>query len=90
MAGGLIMATQRRFAVIGENLFKIINKLITNQRICRLLKYQNSDPFDPALPDVDGLSLLNENFIIVPKYPEIDNIERSYITIIFDKYIINP
>ena len=44
----------------------------------------------PTLPDVDGLSLLNENFIIVPKYPEIDNIERSYITIIFDKYIINP
>lgn len=84
------MATQRRFAVMGENLYKIINKITTNQRICRLLKYQNSNPFDPTLPDIDGLSLLNENFIIVPKYPEIDNIERSYITIIFDKYIINP
>nr|DAG59911.1 MAG TPA: hypothetical protein [Caudoviricetes sp.] len=30
MAGGLIMATQRRFAVMGENLYKIINKLMTN------------------------------------------------------------
>lgn len=82
--------TQRRFAIMGENLFKVINKLTSNQRICRLLKYQNSNPFDPALPDVDGLSLLNQNFIIVPKIPEIDTIERSFIIVVFDKYLINP
>jgi hypothetical protein len=40
------MNSQRRFAVMGENLFKIANKLITNQKLCRLLKYQSPDPLD--------------------------------------------
>ena len=37
--------TQRRFAVMGENTFRIANKLMSNQRICRLLKYHTRDPF---------------------------------------------
>ena len=37
--------TQRRFAVMGDNTFKIANKIMQNQRICRLLKYQTRDPF---------------------------------------------
>ena len=39
------MATQRRFAVMGENLFKVATKLVNNQRLCRLLKYQDTNPF---------------------------------------------
>jgi len=31
--------TQRRFAVMGLNTFKIANKLMSNPRLCRLLKY---------------------------------------------------
>jgi len=31
--------TQRRFAVMGTNAFNIANKLMQNQRLCRLLKY---------------------------------------------------
>lgn len=38
--------SQRRFAVMGTNTFKIANKIMNNQRICRLLKYQVRDPFD--------------------------------------------
>ena len=53
-------ATQRRFAVMGENLFRILNKIMNNQRICRLLKYQNENPFDESLPDVDGLDLIHK------------------------------
>lgn len=52
--------TQRRFAVMGENLFRILNKIMNNQRICRLLKYQNENPFDESLPDVDGLDLIHK------------------------------
>ena len=37
--------SQRRFAVMGDNTFKVLNKLVSNQRICRLLKYQARDPF---------------------------------------------
>ena len=53
--------TQRRFAVMGNNAFKIANKLMSNEKLCRLLKYQSKDPFlleDPInhkpQPDVDG------------------------------------
>jgi hypothetical protein len=31
--------TQRRFAVMGTNAFNIANKLMQNQKLCRLLKY---------------------------------------------------
>lgn len=82
-------ATQRRFAVMGENLFRIVRKMTENQRLCRLLKYQKADPFDKELPDVDGLSLLNSHLNIIPKIPEVDTIERSYIVIVFDKFIMN-
>ena len=83
-------ATQRRFAVMGDNLFKIINKLVSNQRLCRLLKYQNSTPFSDELSDIDGIELVNKQIVIVPKIPENLDIECSYITVIFDKYIVNP
>lgn len=82
--------TQRRFAVMGNNLFKILNKLVGNQRVCRLLKYQSTQPFDESLEDVDGIDLINKQLVIVPKIPENDDIEYSYVVVVFDKYIINP
>lgn len=60
--------TQRRFAVLGTNTFNIANKLMTNQELCRLLKYQVRDPFNKEkYPDVDGVELLNKQIMIVPK-----------------------
>ena len=63
--------TQRRFAVMGDNTFKIANKLMQNKRICRLLKYQTKDPFLPhdpitgkAQPDVDGVDLIHKQILI--------------------------
>lgn len=83
-------AGQRRFAVMGENLFKVLDQLVQNQTICRLLKYQNSDPLSEDLEDVDGIELLNKQIIIVPKIPENEDIECSYIIVVFDKYVVNP
>lgn len=80
--------TQRRFAVMGENLFKVVNKLIHNQRVCRLLKYQDTNPFDEKHPDINGADLLNKQIIIVPKIPE-DGIECSFIIVVFDNFVIN-
>ena len=81
------MATQRNFAVLGENLFKIVYKLIDNQKVCKLLKYQDSDPLNK--PDIEGSNLLHKQIIIVPKIPE-DGIECSFIIVVFDQYTINP
>ena len=60
--------SQRRFAVMGDNTFKIANKLMSNQDLCRLLKYQVRDPLNKEkYPDVDGAELINRQILIVPK-----------------------
>ena len=88
--------TQRRFAVMGENTFRIANKLMSNQRLCRLLKYQTRDPFeeiDPitkkAQPNVDGVDLINNQILIVPKIFDDSTEKMSYIIAIFDDFVVN-
>lgn len=84
------MATQRRFAVMGDNLFKIASKLMTNNKLCRLLKYQDPNPLDETLhEDVDGFDLLHKQIIIIPKFPE-NGIESSFVLAVFDNFTINP
>ena len=83
-------ATQRRFAVMGENLFKIANKLVNNQKLCRLLKYQDPNPLDEEThEDVKGVDLLHKQILILPKFPE-DGIESSFVLAVFDNFTINP
>ena len=81
--------TQRRFAVMGANLLKIVNRIINNQTVCRLLKYQDSSPLSEDKEDVNGLDLLNKQIIIVPKIPE-DGIECSFVIAVFDNFTLNP
>ena len=82
--------TQRRFAVLGTNTFRIANSLMKNQKICRLLKYQSRDALDPAAhPDVDGAELINKQILIVPKIYDDSTEKMSYITAIFDDYVVN-
>ena len=81
--------TQRRFAVMGDNVFKVADKLISNQRICRLLKYQVRDPFSESLPDVDGTELLNKQILITPKLYDTDTEKMSYLIFVFDDFVVN-
>lgn len=83
--------TQRRFAVMGNNTFKVANTVMLNQKVCRLLKYQTKNPFDntPEQPDVDGVDLINKQILIVPKIYD-DSIEKmSYVVIIFNDYVVS-
>ena len=82
--------TQRRFAVLGENVFNVANKLMQNQRLCRLLKYQARDPFNKEkYPDVDGVELMNKQILIIPKIYD-DSVEKmSYVTAIFTDFVTN-
>lgn len=86
---GLDHQTQRRFSVMGENTFKIANKIMLNQRICRLLKYSNRDPFSNELDNVNGEDLINKQIIIVPKLYDEDNWKTSYIVAVFDDFTVN-
>ena len=88
--------TQRRFSVMGNNTFKIANKLMQSQKICRLLKYQTKDPFlsiDPVTqkeqPDVDGIDLIHKQILIVPKVFDDSTEKMSYIISVFDDFTVN-
>lgn len=82
--------SQRRFAVMGTNTFNIANKLMSNQRLCRLLKYQVRDPFDKEkYPDIDGVSLLNKQIMIVPKIFDDSTEKTSYVVAIFSGFTVN-
>lgn len=83
-------AGQRRFAVMGTNTFKIAYKLIDNQRLCRLLKYQARDALDTEkYQDVNGIDLINKQILIVPKIYDDSTEKMSYVTAIFDDFIVN-
>lgn len=82
--------TQRRFAVLGENVFNVANKLMQNQRLCRLLKYQVRDPFNKEkYPDVDGVDLMNKQLLIIPKIFDDDTEKMSYVVAIFTDFSVN-
>ena len=81
--------SQRRFAVMGDNTFKILNKLVNNQRICRLLKYQVRDPFSNKYEDVDGIELLNKQILAVPKVFDASTEKMAYIVAVFDNFVVN-
>lgn len=83
------ITTQRRFSIMGTNTFKIANKIMQNQRVCRLLKYQVRDPFSDKYPNVDGAELINRQILIVPKIYDDSNEKMSYITAIFDDFVVN-
>lgn len=81
--------SQRRFEVMGENTFNIANKLMMNQTLCRLLKYQVRDPLDTKHDNVDGLILLNKQIMITPKIWDESTEKASYIVALFNSFVTN-
>lgn len=79
---------------MGTNTFNIANKLMTNQRLCRLLKYQVRDPFDEdKYEPVNGVDLLNKQILIIPKIWDESTEKTSYVVALFSNFttnIINP
>ena len=82
--------TQRRFSVMGKNTFLIANRIMKNDTICRLLKYQTRDALDKEkYPNVDGAELINKQILIVPKIYDDSNDKMSYVTAIFDTFVVS-
>ena len=82
--------TQRRFSVMGTNAFNMANKLMQNQRLCRMLKYQVRDPFDNnKYEDVDGILLLNKQIMITPKIWDESTEKTSYVIALFESFTAN-
>ena len=75
---------------MGMNTFKIADKLMSNQRICRMLKYQVRDPFnDKKYEDVDGADLIHKQILIVPKVFDKKKKKMSYVIAVFNNFRVN-
>lgn len=85
------MDTQRRFAVMGENIYSILNRVMKNQRLLKLLKFTDSDPLKhPDLTQKEIDDMLDKNILIVPKIPDELDDKLCYLMILLDKYQVLP
>lgn len=71
---------------LGVNLLKIAQKLCENQRLCRLLKYTNDNPFevDDKHPNLKVFDVLHKNIKVVPLVNENEDNTESTVVIIYD------
>ena len=84
----------RNFKAVGDNLFRIAEKILEDDDICKLLYYTDANPLSqPNLTEDERLKLLHKNILLVPKVPENDDIKGSYILILYDGFnqnLANP
>ena len=77
------------FLSINKDLDIIINRILKNERLQKLLYYTNATPLDQdSLNEDERLSLLTNNIKIVPKL-YIDGSVLNYIIVSFDNFIPN-
>ena len=73
----------RNSSELGTNLLKIATKLISNQRLLRLLKYTDNNPFDNNKEDVEPKNILHKNIRVVPLVNEKEDNTESTIVLVY-------
>ena len=85
------MKTQRRFEVMGEDIRKVIEKLQSNQKLLKLLKFSDNHPLShPDLTQDEIDDMINKNLLIVPKLPDQDPLKDSFVVAVLDSYEVSP
>lgn len=81
--------TKSTFLTAEKDLFNIINKLLGNENLKRLLYYPTKDALEkPLLTKQQSLELMNKNIKVVPKILAEETVE-SYVIITFDNFFTN-
>lgn len=87
-------STQRRFEVMGEDIHKIVQKLQSNQKLLKLLKFTDKNPLDHEDLSQDEIDeMMNVNLLITPKIPDENQEKDCYIVVLLDNYevdTVNP
>jgi hypothetical protein len=77
------------FLSVEKDMSIIVDKILKNPRIQRLLYYTTSDALNrPNLTDQQKLELLKNNIKIVPKL-KVDNEVYNYLLISFNNFILS-
>lgn len=75
------------FLSVEKDMGIIVDKILNNSRIQRLLYYTSSDALDkPNLNDDQKLELLEHNIKIIPKI-KVDNTNYNYLLISFNNFL---
>ena len=75
------------FLSINKDMKLLVDKIISNERLCKLLYYTDSEALGrPRLTDEQKISLFNKQIRIVPKL-YVDTPVLNYVIISFDNFI---
>lgn len=81
--------TKSTFQTAEKDLFNIVNKLLGNQNLKKLLYYPIKEAFSqPLLSQEQSLSLIHKNIRVIPQLGVDEEVE-SYIIITFDNFSPN-
>lgn len=75
---------------VGECLLKIVNLLATNQRLLRLLKYTDENPFSKDHEDLKSNDILHDNIKIVPLVNESEDTTESTVVVTINSGRVEP
>lgn len=75
------------FLSINKDMRLLVDKILSNDRLCKLLYYTDRNPLDkPKLTDDQKLEMFGKNIRIVPKL-YVDNPVLNYVIISFDNFL---
>lgn len=75
------------FLSINKDMRLLVDKLLTNDRLCKLLYYTSKDALDqPNLTDEQKIGMFKHQLKIVPKF-YVDQPVYNYILISFDNFV---
>lgn len=87
----MAIQSQRKFEVMGEDIFKIVDKLLKDQQLLKLIRYTDADPLKhPDLTKEEIDAMFNKNILITPKIPDDDQDKNCYIIVLLDNYVLDP
>lgn len=77
------------FDAVAKNTYLVAQKILENEKLCKLIYYNNNDPLhSPALNDEQKSELFDKLIAITPHLPTIEE-QRSALMIRFDNFIMN-
>lgn len=89
MRADSIKPTESTFETAQKDLFKIVQKLIGNEKLKKLLFYPVKDALDrPELTVEESVGLLHKNIRVIPQLPIEEDVE-AYIIVTFDAFTTN-
>lgn len=75
------------FLSINKDMRLLVDKFLSNDRLCKLLKYTQKDALDqPNLTDEEKIAMFSNEIKIVPKL-YVDSKVLNYIAISFDSFV---